>query len=178
MPQRGTIPARAGETHCAQSTWHQPWDHPRSRGGNRSMCSGQRRAMGPSPLARGKRSVVVSNLSSAGTIPARAGETLTGVAPVATARDHPRSRGGNRRIWNSWNVLQGPSPLARGKLSRASSQLAQQGTIPARAGETHAAEAARRGTRDHPRSRGGNHIARVLFDPFEGPSPLARGKPS
>ena len=51
------------------------------------------------------------------------------------------------------------------------------GTIPARAGETPAINHHALKQRDHPRSRGGNSGACIGKDGWQGPSPLARGKP-
>ena len=75
--------------------------------------------MGPSPLARGKRRHMIWKEPLEGTIPARAGETLLQTYLPVLQRDHPRSRGGNRRPCNAVLVHPGPSPLARGKPSRA-----------------------------------------------------------
>ena len=177
VPLLGTIPARAGETADGRQRGPLCGDHPRSRGGN--SCSGATptRHTGPSPLARGKRAGFRRRESASGTIPARAGETPA-PQPASTAyRDHPRSRGGNQEEYANLLMCEGPSPLARGKHAALHVPGVERGTIPARAGETRAAEAARRGIRDHPRSRGGNPFSHRARNRPLGPSPLARGKP-
>ena len=92
---KGTIPARAGETDSYRLRAASFRDHPRSRGGNRACACRMARSMGPSPLARGKRSPRSRCRLRTGTIPARAGETVLHLAAGAVVRDHPRSRGGN-----------------------------------------------------------------------------------
>ena len=71
----GTIPARAGETECGRYGEIMPGDHPRSRGGNRTVREKMVRSQGPSPLARGKPCHIAVAVALQGTIPARAGET-------------------------------------------------------------------------------------------------------
>ena len=91
-----------------------------------------------------------------GTIPARAGETMTSRRWQPASRDHPRSRGGNSGVRRCKFQPMGPSPLARGKPSFAKQCIHQRG--------------------DHPRSRGGNHCNGFHRCCKHGPSPLARGK--
>ena len=131
---------------------------------------------GPSPLARGKPSTKNRGRALPGTIPARAGETEKVSPRLCLITDHPRSRGGNSAMPPSGQGLWGPSPLARGKRRRCPRPAPWRGTIPARAGETLAAEWTAESSRDHPRSRGGNPS--VSLQPLWswGPSPLARGK--
>ena len=172
----GTIPARAGETvdlACTGSRWR---DHPRSRGGNLLAGLGLDLGAGPSPLARGKRRCRRAASACDGTIPARAGETLTGFLGLLLQRDHPRSRGGNAGHRAEPELQPGPSPLARGKLHPKTQTANIYGTIPARAGETITTANARELFGDHPRSRGGNSMGTVWGRLTLGPSPLARGK--
>ena len=49
---------------------------------------------------------------------------------------HPRSRGENTKILNKPTVMQGSSPLTRGKLSREVKGLGHERLIPAHAGKT------------------------------------------
>ena len=151
-------------------------DHPRSRGGNCEVSGSLRSPQGPSPLARGKRRRLEIRLTARGTIPARAGETRPAASRMRPIRDHPRSRGGNQREIFPFIPLRGPSPLARGKPRCKPCGLCFAGTIPARAGETPWPGQRPCGSRDHPRSRGGNFLPHVVVGLGEGPSPLARGK--
>ena len=172
----GTIPARAGETKRRKRGKVGSRDHPRSRGGNLCKRSFLFLGGGPSPLARGKHTPCTCRPCNQGTIPARAGETISDSARYSPLRDHPRSRGGNVALSRDGAQVWGPSPLARGKL-RGADQLARPaGTIPARAGETVDLACTGSRWRDHPRSRGGNLLAGLGLDLGAGPSPLARGK--
>ena len=74
----GTIPARAGETGWNIASCSFVRDHPRSRGGNSKLASSMRGPSRPSPLARGKLPCLRAGRVRAGTIPARAGETVCG----------------------------------------------------------------------------------------------------
>ena len=151
-------------------------DHPRSRGGNPAAVRSARPSVGPSPLARGKHALHGLQNRILGTIPARAGETLTGMLAAHRSRDHPRSRGGNNEQTTSFLSDKGPSPLARGKLFGSGAVTPRSGTIPARAGETSRRYRLRSRAQDHPRSRGGNTSSCAPSVSTKGPSPLARGK--
>ena len=174
--RRRTIPARAGETQNELEMQRLNRDHPRSRGGNRASCARKWSSTGPSPLARGKLKSLSKEKGTPGTIPARAGETSAFRGRRGMPGDHPRSRGGNRRINQSERPNPGPSPLARGKPGPLRSHQPGTGTIPARAGETSSTPASRSLTKDHPRSRGGNAAFSRASGIDVGPSPLARGK--
>ena len=160
---------------CRSHVRH-PRDHPRSRGGNYFDRSGRFPMMGPSPLARGKLVIGQVVDRRQGTIPARAGETWRWRRTRAPARDHPRSRGGNLSGQERKHLPAGPSPLARGKQLQLDRYIDDAGTIPARAGETKRTSTASSPPRDHPRSRGGNHVLAGQRAECNGPSPLARGK--
>ena len=69
----------------------------------------------------------------------------------------------------------GSSPLARGLRHRGREHAASRRIIPARAGFTVTGLAARRGSTDHPRSRGVYATAFHTVDREDGSSPLARG---
>ena len=89
-------------------------DYPRSRGGTNSEQSKSRRLPGLSPLARGNLYAKKIQLTSQGTIPARAGEPNAGFAGAGEAGDYPRSRGGTGIDIKVDNIPWGLSPLARG----------------------------------------------------------------
>ena len=89
----GLIPARAGNTVnlCPKRT--SIWAHPRSRGEHQELGYPFGERSGSSPLARGTPGPLVTALTVAGLIPARAGNT-SAVSPCLHAfRAHPRSRG-------------------------------------------------------------------------------------
>ena len=132
----GTIPARAGETFRPGTRRADDGDHPRSRGGDIPGQRGLPDHRGPSPLARGRPQPRAAQRNHRGTIPARAGETLTSLVTLRHIWDHPRSRGGDSSRVFRWVFIKGPSPLARGRLSGFLAKALHSGTIPARAGET------------------------------------------
>ena len=139
-PDRGelcrSIPARAGET---VSTW----------------IMDEFGSPGPSPRVRGKRPAPTRRIGcSAGSIPARAGET-----PASTA------------------TQEGPSPRVRGKRCRRPPHDVFEGSIPARAGETYCRPCGAGCPPVHPRACGGNRTMGGLPAGTWGPSPRVRGKP-
>ena len=131
-------------------------DHPRTRGGDRSYASSTACRRGPSPHARGRLQRVAAERIGEGTIPARAGETITFKSGGHVMTDHPRTRGGDRGIVACDLPTYGPSPHARGRPPRLGGRVDRRGTIPARAGETASARDRITWTRDHPRTRGGD----------------------
>ena len=141
------------------------------------MVGSASRVVGSSPLARGKHGHGAAHLGEVGIIPACAGETGAG-RPTGGARpDHPRLRGGNDGVPSPPGSHTGSSPLARGKRRRRHHLPGGSGIIPACAGETRPRGRPSRRGRDHPRLRGGNVGAALGVEPWEGSSPLARGKP-
>ena len=131
-------------------------DHPRSRGGNSGSPAGRPSLTGSSPLARGKHPGAPGGHAGPGIIPARAGETSTRRVWMGSPRDHPRSRGGNRRTRPDSSRQVGSSPLARGKRPRPRGRPWRSWIIPACAGETRRLTVVARASGDHPRLRGGN----------------------
>ncbi len=152
--RRRTIPARAGNTIRGRSIKCSRRDHPRSRGEHSGGDPDVSYAEGPSPLARGTRRIRGFSLWSAGTIPARAGNTQYPDRSAAESQDHPRSRGEHRQAPHPVMTIDGPSPLARGTQRRHGARTVAPGTIPARAGNTRPVRVARGRGQDHPRSRG------------------------
>ena len=90
----GSIPACAGEPSGGPQVRRPAWVYPRVCGGavdSRAVAGGSR---GLSPRVRGSRSELGSCLSSAGSIPACAGEPLGQPWPERTGRVYPRVCGG------------------------------------------------------------------------------------
>ena len=148
------IPARAGFTPQTGDADERPWDHPRSRGVYYEREGKKPEEPGSSPLARGLRSLPGHVRVRFGIIPARAGFTRSFTAPPAAPGDHPRSRGVYRRLPLPRGGLMGSSPLARGLLAAVLDRILGARIIPARAGFTCIGGSRRRGSSDHPRSRG------------------------
>ena len=151
----GIIPARAGFTRVPAAGCCRPRDHPRSRGVYLSRVASTTSRLGSSPLARGLR-------------PPR---VVVGVVHV----DHPRSRGVYQSALNDLASATGSSPLARGLQVAAVSLQLRGRIIPARAGFTCSCGCRRRGSSDHPRSRGVYAPAACACCHTSGSSPLARG---
>ena len=152
-------------------------DHPRSRGVYRPAEILTAYAPGSSPLARGLPTPLLRSRRLRQIIPARAGFTGLGNVSGGRHQDHPRSRG----VYGGYGWVtrheEGSSPLARGLLSEPSAHTKKGRIIPARAGFTCRRSHRRRGTSDHPRSRG---VYTTIYEMAGGPygsSPLARGLP-
>ena len=71
-----------------------------------------------------------------GLIPAHAGKTARGLAVYGLIAAHPRSRGENSGKLRYSKVVEGSSPLTRGKPVVAEPLNLQGGLIPAHAGKT------------------------------------------
>ena len=74
-PHLGLIPAHAGKTRLAASSWTARRAHPRSRGENLDNPDGLPEWTGSSPLTRGKPSMTWAGDTVNGLIPAHAGKT-------------------------------------------------------------------------------------------------------
>ena len=174
--RRGPIPAGAGETHGFLTAITMPGAYPRWRGGNQLGFLIKRGGGGLSPLARGKQPTSTWGAAGPGPIPAGAGETRISNLPRSQPRAYPRWRGGNRRQRNAAHVREGLSPLARGKPNSIIYTAAEQGPIPAGAGETSLPTPFSCAAWAYPRWRGGNQPKVVRIPAILGLSPLARGK--
>ena len=130
---------------------------------------------GSSPLARGLRSCSMSSSAGSGIIPARAGFTCRSRRRPSNSRDHPRSRGVYDHPVEGVHRARGSSPLARGLPVVRPLRPGQARIIPARAGFTAMAFQGRRGSGDHPRSRGVYDTPPCPRWDRTGSSPLARG---
>ena len=150
------IPAHAGKTARSGHARSGAWAHPRSRGENAAGVPACDFAAGSSPLTRGKHALSIARLDAAGLIPAHAGKTSSPRPRILAGPAHPRSRGENAHAVLAAPMIDGSSPLTRGKRDRGGGGRHRHGLIPAHAGKT------------------GRHsipIVRAL-----GSSPLTRGK--
>ena len=130
------IPAHAGKTSRTPRQVTSYAAHPRSRGENSFLASGQPSSPGSSPLTRGKRVSKRALTSVLRLIPAHAGKTSAAAVGVGRPSAHPRSRGENGL--NEWECDDdtGSSPLTRGKPGRGPRSRSTAGLIPAHAGKT------------------------------------------
>ena len=154
----GLIPAHAGKTSSAPARTNLGAAHPRSRGENLVVNTGDQ--------------------WTGGLIPAHAGKTRRPPRSTVSGRAHPRSRGENGVLRNGRVKVTGSSPLTRGKRVSSAAVSGRRGLIPAHAGKTLPRLYQRRGTWAHPRSRGENVMLAVRCPRRPGSSPLTRGKPS
>ena len=132
----GLIPAHAGKTPRPAARPSRARAHPRSRGENTWDVLGFGRAVGSSPLTRGKLASAAGVIGTFGLIPAHAGKTRLRRRAAAPRWAHPRSRGENQSSPQPVGWLAGSSPLTRGKPCRP--------------------PCSSRATTAHPRSRGEN----------------------
>ena len=160
---KGLIPAHAGKTVQARY-WRAPARaHPRSRGENAGRTVDVLVAPGSSPLTRGKRGLLVGQLSHGGLIPAHAGKTAPGRRDGRGPGAHPRSRGENRRSWRICSMILGSSPLTRGKRNIDLRLRGVDGLIPAHAGKTSRAwKFSMMGSGSSPLTRGKRLLGRRL----------------
>mgnify|MGYP001693758473 CR=1 FL=1 len=153
-----------------------PRAHPRSRGENTWVSSGFGRAVGSSPLTRGKLGDHGLDRVPDGLIPAHAGKTRGRGRARTRWGAHPRSRGENAGRPSRHCGGSGSSPLTRGKPSRITRRPPDVGLIPAHAGKTSPRRGGLACLWAHPRSRGENAKARGYRTMCMGSSPLTRGK--
>ena len=131
-----------------------------------------------SPLTRGKRRRFREWPGRTRLIPAHAGKTRQCPPWFPDRTAHPRSRGENEYVPTNGDVLEGSSPLTRGKLVVNAVITWWLRLIPAHAGKTWFVRIFAAIRRAHPRSRGENLIVDRPANPQAGSSPLTRGKPS
>ena len=172
----GLIPAHAGKTSSLTDRQTPRPAHPRSRGENRAAAEQAVRAVGSSPLTRGKRAVATTDEARNRLIPAHAGKTAVVDTLIADRAAHPRSRGENQHDGPVTVEAHGSSPLTRGKRCLVWSARFFDGLIPAHAGKTGPTVGAGPPRGAHPRSRGENHAWARTVAIWLGSSPLTRGK--
>ena len=170
------IPAHAGKTQSPHWCAGLTKAHPRSRGENVQSSDSPSRALGSSPLTRGKPRSPRYSTATARLIPAHAGKTQPpGLLPAARPA-HPRSRGENGPAGRPVPATRGSSPLTRGKRRQMHLVHVIRGLIPAHAGKTRPPWPGGHGSPAHPRSRGENASSSMPIKSAYGSSPLTRGK--
>ena len=109
------IPAHARKTLEVEGQQGAARAHPRSRGENTPQVRRAPDGCGSSPLTRGKRRSVHLERFIPRLIPAHAGKTSARTCLSPRPRAHPRSRGENKTNTRRGRILEGSSPLTRGK---------------------------------------------------------------
>jgi len=171
----GCIPACAGEPSCACFRSLITRVHPRVRGGTWWRPTTSRSSGGASPRARGNRVAALEAELERRCIPACAGEPHLGRADPQEGRVHPRVRGGTAVRDRREKASEGASPRARGNPAQETPSMADQGCIPACAGEPGSDRAGCLAGGVHPRVRGGTPNTTWRKKRARGASPRARG---
>ena len=113
---QGSIPAWAGEPGIAHTARCLPTVYPRVGGGTRGGGWLRVSMVGLSPRGRGNLPVSEYEVSGDGSIPAWAGEPLTGWRSPSTPRVYPRVGGGTFDFHYVGFIVGGLSPRGRGNL--------------------------------------------------------------
>ena len=172
----GSIPARAGQTSMIWPANTACRVDPRSRGADPPNRGGAFAGVGRSPLARGRPDRRGDAKLGAGSIPARAGQTIPDSGSDLRLRVDPRSRGADACGALTRYPDGGRSPLARGRHNKFRYTQPRQRSIPARAGQTPRRLQSRARSGVDPRSRGADGDSGSVRITREGRSPLARGR--
>ena len=132
-------------------------------------------AVGSSPRMRGTRQPVASTAQQTGIIPAYAGNTAIDKAAADFWRDHPRVCGEHIIRDAQFVLFPGSSPRMRGTQFAAFEPLADEGIIPAYAGNTCIRLSASNSRQDHPRVCGEHATCAPADVVRSGSSPRMRG---
>ena len=131
-----TIPAYAGNTRVSRLLPGLRWDHPRVCGEHCWHSAGFSLVVGSSPRVRGTQLLLRVLGRRAGIIPACAGNTRSPERTRACGRDHPRVCGEHSKLDVTVDEIEESSPRVRGTLQAVEARRAEQGIIPACAGNT------------------------------------------
>ena len=133
----GIIPAHAGNTQSRCGDFTCAWDHPRACGEHQCPRGHISTSWGSSPRMRGTPTHTKRQPTTAGIIPAHAGNTSDFTALMVFPRDHPRACGEHLHVHNRPHMRTGSSPRMRGTLPQFHMLGVTRGIIPAHAGNTH-----------------------------------------
>ena len=131
--------------------------------------------MGSSPRMRGTLHTDDVAKSHHGIIPAHAGNTFKLPTWATIGKDHPRACGEHHLRQERAGCHRGSSPRMRGTLLNAVPLEADNGIIPAHAGNTTMLPAVTARDSDHPRACGEHWVHLNGFDAARGSSPRMRG---
>ena len=174
----GSIPARAGEP-INGFPWHgQGGVYPRTCGGTGRPRAVAASSQGLSPHVRGNLRQRLGCRVGDGSIPARAGEPVSGISLAIGHRVYPRTCGGTQFGICLGRSLWGLSPHVRGNRLGLDPLAGGRGSIPARAGEPGMDHWLRRHLRVYPRTCGGTWLVLAKRLDMQGLSPHVRGNPA
>ena len=174
-PQRGSIPASAGEPDGSGTMSSLAKVYPRECGGTQAGVARTELLRGLSPRVRGNRTGLPLTVTGIGSIPASAGEPSGRSWTTSTSRVYPRECGGTSLMWPLRRTLAGLSPRVRGNLFGPRYQLRWNGSIPASAGEPALLASRLRRAGVYPRECGGTCRDRFEAIGEKGLSPRVRG---
>ena len=170
-----SIPASAGEPLASWSGIEVSRVYPRECGGTgigrRETCPFK----GLSPRVRGNLMAIHSALPLGRSIPASAGEPLSGCPSKSFKSVYPRECGGTPRYQVRVHYLAGLSPRVRGNLTLEHLVMSIHRSIPASAGEPDDHRRDQSGLRVYPRECGGTRAGCGQRSDPDGLSPRVRG---
>ena len=152
--------------------------YPRGCGGTLVDTDWHDYRVGLSPRVRGNRGHLPSFSGSRGSIPAGAGEPLSGLQAAVLPRVYPRGCGGTGFAASYAASTLGLSPRVRGNLTPIRESQASDGSIPAGAGEPRFPCGWSRNPRVYPRGCGGTFLDAQGAGAGMGLSPRVRGNRS
>ena len=171
----GSIPAWAGEPCSAITAPRAPGVYPRVGGGASPGRISPAPGKGLSPRGRGSPHAYPPSRDRQGSIPAWAGEPPSACLRRGWRRVYPRVGGGAGIVTGSEVTTLGLSPRGRGSRSFRLLQLAENGSIPAWAGEPAGCIRSVPNSRVYPRVGGGAPAAQLSQAKNGGLSPRGRG---
>ena len=134
-PTCGSIPARAGEPSRNGASLRDFGVYPRACGGTHTPRLCRAAISGLSPRVRGNPTALLPVIAPSGSIPARAGEPMSGTLLPSAGPVYPRACGGTLTPRNRAQYEHGLSPRVRGNRDGIMLDDGVAGSIPARAGE-------------------------------------------
>ena len=177
-PPSRSIPACAGEPATITGGSARRTVYPRVCGGTRYRCQTPSSISGLSPRVRGNRRRATAAGHRKGSIPACAGEPHCCRPECLLRAVYPRVCGGTRGCPDSGRTSSGLSPRVRGNRPAPRPGWSSRGSIPACAGEPHAASNGAGGLGVYPRVCGGTTASLFTTPPIPGLSPRVRGNPT
>ena len=183
LPHGGSIPARAGQPLRPACTIAHTVVYPRACGATAMRYRYDRQSTGLSPRVRGNRRKPVRPSTTAGSIPARAGQPWCRTSPSRFGWVYPRACGATFTASAVAAVYTGLSPRVRGNhiSSVSQSRIHILRSIPARAGQPRARNLSpsQRMRRVYPRACGATccQIAIALSTSLGGSIPARAGQP-
>ena len=170
-----SIPAHAGEPRVGLALAFQARVYPRACGGTIESIRDEEEESGLSPRMRGNHPNRPGFAKIDGSIPAHAGEPLSGRERIERGWVYPRACGGTL-LPGVWAIqMKGLSPRMRGNPYAVTLTMGGQRSIPAHAGEPSGKQESRRVIRVYPRACGGTCEALSRGTVMSGLSPRMRG---